>query len=576
MFDNEYSVPGTLPVISDKELLEMNQLMVDKRYRIKLPAGFLRLDRAEKINPDFVLYTLNDYLGHIQKCVASTRKMLPFDDNARFYSKLEKVDETGYKLVMLVKNIDIKQLSAMLLVLQRNPRDVTMMQLVPLIHLLFQSLIIVYYLGATEVSRKYKNVYSFVLKEVIPEDPEGLKSHTSSAIEEWHYIFDQIYTGLYPLVLRMCSPAMLTMHQLFYAHGSRVLAWLRISPSVVLIKNDQNEDRKAEVEEALPEPEISADEENEVEQVPDEVQEGLAILEKLFPEAGWDVMETMPDLCPYFQPILQFQDGFTQLAPENPLHQTMILLWILEELFQGLRLIKFEPLQPLSALEDTEDINTILEEWILYQENVFDKNFSLDLKEYTHQIYTQPEYYKNPYGRKLLSNMYTLLKTAFLPYFDIRLYGSAKMPKDDRLPPFFIRVIRLKKLLSRYNYAIQSAAPGSEQNATGSVPGVQNPWATYKFDIPNPVSKRLDAICGGKYIKSRTNALLIQYTLSILNVLDWWINNKESFAYKQAPDYLYRVIEPGSAVPAFGVKARTDVESLFLRHLKGTGFGINQ
>ena len=146
--------------------------------------------------------------------------------------------------------------------------------------------------------------------------------------------------------------------------------------------------------------------------------------------------------------------------------------------------------------------------------------------------------------------------------------GTAKVQKDERLPPFFVRVSHLKSLLVKYRDSIESAPAGSDANVEGSVPGVQNPWAPYKFDIPNSVSRRLDALCGGKHAKCKTNALLIQYTLSILQVLDWWVNDKTSYAYRNAPDHLYRVVEPGSSVPAFGVKSRNDVDALFMRHIK--------
>ena len=80
-----------------------------------------------------------------------------------------------------------------------------------------------------------------------------------------------------------------------------------------------------------------------------------------------------------------------------------------------MRQIGFEVLPPETAFEEPADITEILEDWVLYQEAVFDKEFSDDLKSYTHQIYTQPDFYKTPYGRKLLSNLYTMIKTMFLP-----------------------------------------------------------------------------------------------------------------------------------------------------------------
>lgn len=563
---------ATMPILPDKELLAMNQLMAEKEYRIKVPFTFLRPDRSDKVNPEFILYTLNDYLGHIQQCIAGTRKMLPVLENRAFYAELEAANPLASSLVSVVHSIDIKSLSSRLVALQKNPRDVSVSDLISFVKTLFRPLVRAYYLGPSGVSRLYRSLYQFVEGKLEPSDIDDLKAFTSQTIDEWYYIFNQVFPGLYPLVLRMCSPKALTMNQLFYANGSRVLAWLGLAPSDVLIAKKGSQEL-----DSAPPPVAAAEREREKEPaVPEnplspEVEKGLSILERLFPEAGWNNLDAMPDLCPYFQPILQFQDAFTQLSPDNPLHQTMILFWILEELFQGLRLIKFEPLEAISARDDIEDINKILEDWILYQEMIFDKAFASDLKEYTHQIYTQPDYNKNPYGRKLLSNMYTLIKHMFLPWFNIQMYGTVKAQKDDRLAPFFVRVSRLKRLLSRYHEAIESAPPGSELNPEGSVPGVINPWAIYKFDISNPVSRRLDAICGGKHSKTRTNALLIEYTLAILDVLNWWVNDKKSFAYLYPPEYLYRVIEPGSAVPAFGVTSRTDVDALFLRSLKATG-----
>jgi len=558
---------GSLPVPSDKDLLAMNHLMADKAYGIKAPFTFLRPDKTDKVSSEFILYVLNDHLGHLQSCVASTKKMLPAIDSKDFFNTLSSDLPLAGGFFSVVFSIDIKQLSAQLTQLQKNAHEVTIPQMIPFMQTLLRPMVQVYYLGIAGVSKLYKLLFQYITRDLKPGKSQELMAITTSAIEDWYYIFNRIYPGLYPLVLRMCSSSMMTMTQLYYANGSRVLAWLKLKPNDVLIIKEGESEKMI-----VPMPEIES-EPPVVElvlkkELSPEVKKGLQNLEKLFPEAGWDDLENLPDMCPYFQSILQLQDAFIQLSPENPLQVTLVLFGILEELFQGLRLIKFDALAPLSSLEDLEDINKILEEWILYQESVFDKIFSNDLKSYTHQIYTQPDYNKTPYGRKLLSNLYSLIKQFYLPWFDIRLYGIVKSQKDERLPPFYVRVSRLKRLLTRYNAAIEAAPLGSELNPDTSVPGVQNPWEIYKFDVSNPVSRRLDALCGGKHSKHKTNALLIRYTLSILNVLDWWINDKESFAYRSTPDYLYRVVEPGSATPAFGINIRTDVDELFVSHLK--------
>ncbi len=564
MTENDNPEGCALPTIPEKELQAINQLMADSRYRIKEPSGFLRTDRMDRVNPEFVLYTLNDYLGHIQGCVAYTMKMFPYGGSEDFIARIAAEDPVGGRFLSVVCGIELRRLSAMLTELQAASGEVTVTQLCPFVRLLYQSLIKVFYLGYAGVSRIYRQVYAYITNAVVPADPEALKDHAAGAIREWNYIFETVFPGLYPLVLRMSVTTMMSSYQLFFANGSKVLFWLRVAPQDVLVAKDLPADtaepvaRKANS--APPEPVA-------VSPYPPEVVEGLGVLEQLFPEAGWLSIDSLPDFCPYFQPMLQLNDAFTQLSPKNPLHQAFILFWILEELFQGLRLIRFEQLAPLYAQDDIEDINKILEEWIRYQEAVFDKSFSAELKAYTHQIYTQPDFNKSPYGRKLLSNMYTLIKSMFLPYFDIQMYGTARMMKDDRLPPFYVRVARLRRVLERYYEAVESVPNGSE-GPDKSVPGVQNPWAPYKFDIANPLSRRLDALCGGKHSHTRTNATLMKYTLAILHVLDWWINDRASYAYRDSPRYLYRTIEPGSSIPAFGVTVRTDVDELFFKRLR--------
>ncbi|MDE5898060.1 MAG: hypothetical protein K2H09_02175, partial [Treponemataceae bacterium] len=104
----------------------------------------------------------------------------------------------------------------------------------------------------------------------------------------------------------------------------------------------------------------------------------------------------------------------------------------------------------------------------------------------------------------------------------------------------------------------------------GLVAKIQNPWERYRFDVPNEISKRLDVILGGQK-KSQpanaTNANLLKYTLCIISVLDWWINNPESPAYAMSPKNIYRVsAEDGK--PQFSVPLRNDQNKLFVERIR--------
>ncbi len=566
----EYAVEpmDSLPQMSDTALQAVNRLMADKTYRIKTGAGLLR-ERTDRINPDFVQYVLNDYVGHVQKCVASTRKMLPPEEQTAFYARLRDKEPMAMQVMQIARTIDVRQLSGILLRLQTNPTEVQTLHLVPFMRVLFRPLLRVYYLGSAVVARCYRSVYALVLEEFVPADPASYRMDVASAVDEWRYIFEKVIVGLYPLLLRMTSTTVMNMHDLFYTRGSLLLSWLGLDAGEILIVRNSDVLSGDKNDDILNRPVVAAAEgSNQDSVIPDDVQRGLELLENLFPEAGWERLDEKPDLCPYFQPIFQFQDGFNQLSPENPMHLTIVLLWILEQLFYGLRLIKFEPIKVISSREEPEPVEKILEDWILYLETIFEKTFVPELKEFTHQIYTQPEYHKNQYGRRLLSNMYSLMKNYFLPFYDIRMYAITRPLKDEPLAPFYLRVKNLHRVLEKYHGQITEVMETHKGQAVGAVPGVLNPWENYKFDIENPVSKRLDALCGGKQSKLRTNALLLDYTLHILSVLDWWLNDRDSFAYQSDPAMLYRETESGSKIPAFGVKPRTDITDIFLKKLK--------
>ena len=357
------------------------------------------------------------------------------------------------------------------------------------------------------------------------------------------------------------------MHQLYYANGSKILSWVGLVPSDIFIVTERDLLRQ-EKKVTIPVVAVSKEPETVV-GPPEAVKKWSSFSGQTFSRSRLDVpgnhagslsvffadsrlsrcvLFSLPQTIPFSKPLFCF--GFWRrcfrvcgsfvLRHSNRFPRGKMLRISIRSLKTGLNIRKKFSI----------------------------KIFSADFKAYTHQVYTQPDFRKNPYGRKLLSNMYTLIKAMFLPYFDISLYGSARMQKDDRLPPLYTRVSQLKRLLDRYYAAIQADSIKTEKDPEASIPGIMNPWEPYKFDIANTVSTRLDALFGGKHTKHKTNAVLVECTLSVVNVLDWWINDKNSYAYQTSPKYLYRVIEPGSSVPAFGVKPRTDIDALFAKHLK--------
>ncbi len=89
------------------------------------------------------------------------------------------------------------------------------------------------------------------------------------------------------------------------------------------------------------------------------------------------------------------------------------------------------------------------------------------------------------------------------------------------------------------------------------------------FDIPNNVSKRLDVLLGAKKTTdtAATNANLIKYTLCIMAVLDWWVNNPDSPAYNIESKQIYRINDEDGG-PSFSAPLRNDQNQLFAAAIK--------
>ena len=64
-----------------------------------------------------------------------------------------------------------------------------------------------------------------------------------------------------------------------------------------------------------------------------------------------------------------------------------------------------------------------------------------------------------------------------------------------------------------------------------------------------------------------TNANLLKYTLCVIAVLEWWLNDKTSPAYSYGDSKLYRVSEADGA-PEFSVPLMQNQNELFMESLK--------
>jgi len=95
--------------------------------------------------------------------------------------------------------------------------------------------------------------------------------------------------------------------------------------------------------------------------------------------------------------------------------------------------------------------------------------------------------------------------------------------------------------------------------------GIENPWNKYSFEIPNPVSRRMDALLSPD---KRNNTALVFFALSVITVLDNLLNNENSWAYGEKVGPVFRSVDNKGVTPVFGVDNKLDADRIFKEEMK--------
>lgn len=567
---------GGLPEIPAKEAAKMDKLMMSDDYKIKPNYGifnFVRMFRkngTELVSKSFIEFSLKADVDHIQALAATVKTLVQLAPDS-YKAKIMDEDADKFRLLRAIGNWTVGTYRTLLVDLQAHADTVTVGMMSPFIKAVYRDMLKIYYLGETNIPNMIKDVYADLIKYPKAEQQRLLKL-SKEALTEWLHVYTQVIKGLYPLLMRMCSQKYEAFPYFFLNQTTAIFNFLGINKFDLLLpqkkggqsaQTDESGDEQA-AEAAADEP----PEEKETAQKPgptdDMVKAGLNLLNTLFPQAGFNQLETMPDMFPYFEPMYDFDDGYNVIAPENPLMITMVLLHISEDIFQGCRNVQFSK-ESDDDKSDKDSLAVALNEWSAYREIVFEKNYLDELLELVNKQYSKNEFKSSPPGKKLIMSLLWQTKYNFLPHFEFEQLLLEKPNNDSKQRPLCLRVKFLKNTFLAMSQGADNAAKDK-----GTVVGVANPWDRYEFDIPNIVSKRMDVLLGAKRSDkdtAATNANLIKYAACVLSVLDWWINSKDSPAYSTDSSKIYRINEKDGG-PAFSVPLRSDQNKLFADAVK--------
>ena len=544
-----------LPVISQKFDAQIDKLMMSDEYKIKPNYGLFNFIKKfqkggnEQLIPEFCTFTLKQHVESIQAFITVIKTMIQIAP-ASYKTKIASGIETKFKFLRMIAGWQLQTLRLALIDVQDSEPPYLVSDLIPFTQAMYRLLIQVYYYGENKIPKLIKEIYADESK--YPEAPrEKLSELAKQAITDWLYIQNEIIKRHYPLLMRMCSAVYADYPDFFKSRVSDILRFVELHKYDLLLPEKPKEEEAVPAKKESP-PEIGAHDKI--------VDTGIVLLDRLFPQAGFKNLEKHPDLFPYFQPMYKFLDGFNVLSPENALQVVVVLLRILEDCFQGCRNIKFTQNNLDSKTSGTDSILNVIDSWTGYRETVFEKLYCDPLNNLVNQIYSQKDFEKTQFGKKLMTSLLWQTNYHFLPHFKFEQLLLEHPADESKMPPLFRRTDFARKFLMHVVSQCDKAA-----KERGIVESVANPWDHYTFEIPNEVSKRLDVFLGGQNTGETTganNANLLKYTLCILSVLDWWINNAESPAYSSSPMRIYRIsTEDGK--PQFSVPQRSDQNKLF-------------
>ncbi len=550
---------------------------------------------ADPVNPVFITKRMNEYYSRLESLVASTRTLLPRNNIARA-ELLKKQDPFALHVLDTIRNWNIERIASDLSRLQAKPRDIFVGDMADILKAFYKPL---YVLGRLEPEIHVRDAFRALQKQLLMENTVEAKEkygpHFRSALASYIYLARSVRFLLYPLLLKLLSDKWLSYEELFIQRRRRFETFLGVSEAErikIPAENYATTIRNASDSSTVPaeshetvidtpaeqESQISTEGTNEesVSSASEPVkapqprnrarERGLETLESLFPQGGWHKLDSWPDLYPYFADVFDLKKSFELVSPSDALHQVVILMHMLEELFYGLRYVEFGTLNKDDKEEERADlvITRIIHEWHDYLEDALGKEYLPRLTEYARLIDGSPESRTSNYAKRTLTELLWVKRLNFLPYLSFESSVTSHPYRKQDSVPLYVAVRELRKVLTGVAAGIEA---GIKSKTSGPFNGIDNPMEPYNFQIPNPVSKRLDALLGGKTSKKKTNAALVFFTLSVVVVLDSIINDKESHAYSDPADCPFRSINREGIKPVFGVDQRINTDLLFKNSL---------
>ena len=559
-----------LPVIEQRVKVAIDDLMIEQGIRIKpnFITAFINwaLNRKDLISHDFITGTLNLYVTNTNKFAKTMQNLISVAPE-HIKKQIDSSSLLYYKTLKKINSYNVDFISKIFDQAYSHATDASIKTIQTLTKELFKFLYCVYFLGEGKMNAIIKQLYNDIIKSKTVNQ-EAIQAQARDASSLWLFIYSQIYKGMYPILLRLCCKEVTPFTTFYTAESSNLLKFLELTKFDVLLPEKeptvQQNQEEPEQKKLTPEEELRIYEEKSRMELFDK---GIAILDVMFPEAGWKDLSSMPDMYPYFDPLYNFAEGFDYLSPENPMQITAILIRILDDFFTGCRYINFTPDELLQQLLGTSDVQNLIDSWGSYLSVLFDRNYLISLKDIVNNVDAKIDYTEGQFGGRALSNLFWYAKNQFMPLLRFDLKFLDKPKAETMLKPIYRQVPLIRKSFEEIIKRAEKCHAQSPDTANDNTEiGATKLWTHYHFPMQNVVSKRLDVLLGGKNSKNATKLNLLKYTACVLSVLDWWLNDDNSPGYAKNAACPFRKDTDGH--PVFTTPTMQNVDSLFAKNLR--------
>jgi hypothetical protein len=550
-------------------------------------------DPVDYVNSRFVTNRMNEYYHKIEVVATSIRNLLPLNNHKR-NNQLKRASIFVYKMIDVLRSWNIEKIASNIAELQSHPRNIKVTDYAEILRKIYKPLFILEELNTENIKSAFKLVYKILYIESPMDAKEKYQDLIRSIIGAFLDIRRDVQFCLYPLLMKLISDRFFLYERFFVERRRRFHAFLNVnlqdqlkasdfisqqveSLDVEALKENLNKEPSEseqadgagdEPEEDLNDPQVIARKAREDAERAESkaLEQGKSALEILFPKAGWDRLDEFPDMYPYFAGEYHLRRGYELISPTDPLQQVAVIMHILEDIFYGMRFVKFGSISSPDGrpVNINDELSETISNWRAYIDDSFVKEYLPRLAEYCRMLENSGESRISMYARKNINELHWIKRLYFFPYYKFESLGPPPFQKQD-VSPIYNQVRLLRRHLTSVALGIEQGNRAGGAAAKTPCNGINNPWEPYNFEVPNSISRRLNMMLPPD---RRNNASLVFFSLAAVTVMDYIVNNENSWSYNSRPGPLFRSVKNEGVSPLFGVDEKIDAEKLFKDSLK--------